>query len=195
MYKLYFIYYLNNNFNGLCEEPENGINNHSNKLCSAYFTSLYNPNLNPASVSRNVTVLESFKWAKKKNKTSVGGCLCDTVRVNGRAFCLLLLQKGQTKVTMDTPSSYCTTADDFLSNELLLYFWVLRHVSFQKKRQWVRFIHEQTLCSDLGLTFSFILYWWQLKHRVWAAVFFLCKSGRFAVLRNTTNIKMKTFLV
>lgn len=85
MYKLYFIYYLNNNFNGLCEEPENGIDNQSNKLCSEYFTSLYNPNLNPASVSRNVTVLESFKWAKKK-KTSVGGCLCDTVRVNGRVL-------------------------------------------------------------------------------------------------------------
>lgn len=110
-------------------------------------------------------------------------------------FCLLLLQKGQTKVTMDTPSSYCTTADNFLSNELQLYFWVLRYVTFQKKRQWVRFIHEQTLCSDLGLTFSFLFYWWQLKHRVWAAVFFLCKSGRFAVLRNTTNVKMKTFLV
>lgn len=93
-----------------------------------------------------------------KKKNLVGGCLCDTVRVNGRAFCSLLLRKGQTKVTMDTPSSYCTTADNFLSNELQLYFWVLRHVSFQKKRQWVRFIHEQTLCSDLGLTFSFILY-------------------------------------
>lgn len=193
MYKLYFIYYLNNNFNGLCEEPENGIDNQSNKLCSEYFTSLYNPNLNPASVSRNFTVLESFKWAKKQKPQLVGVYVILLGWMG--VFCLLLLQKGQTKVTMDTPSSYCTTADNFLSNELQLYFWVLRHVSFQKKRQWVRFIHEQTLCSDLGLTFSFLFYWWQLKHKVWAAVFFLCKSGRFAVLRNTTNVKMKTFLV
>lgn len=104
----------------------------------------------------------SFEWHSYK-MMSLCVCVCDTVQWKGVSqICVCRCwQKGQTKVTTDTPSSYCTITDNFLSNEPRMYFWFLRHFSFQQKRQWVRFrqvhrfIQKKTLCCNLDLTFSF----------------------------------------
>lgn len=87
-------------------------------------------------------------------------CVCDTVQWKGVSliYVCCCLQKGQTKVTMDTLSSYCTITDNFLSNEPRLYFWFLQHFSFQQRRQWVRLWQVHSHCCDIDWHFSFTDY-------------------------------------
>lgn len=78
----------------------------------------------------------NFHW----KMTQTGGVSNYIVQLKG-VICFLLL----TKVTVDTPSSYCTIAPNIRLSVPKLYFWFLPHLILQQKEQWVRMCQVHSL--------------------------------------------------
>ena len=111
------------------------------EICVFQLWIIYNLNAEVSPCSKEKVTLTLGFWGHPENSYRIIISLCVFMwfcSVKGVAHVCCCLQNGQTKVTMDTPASYCTITNNFLLHEPRLYFCFLRHSAFQKKRQWVR---------------------------------------------------------